>query len=91
MENKTTIELLELISNLEVESKKDPNGETDWDKYAEAIGELRNREPFKGILGESEDVNDPTLQERIEELEDKVKKLLRHKHDERSGDVLIRI
>ncbi|MCK4307294.1 hypothetical protein KAW50_03590 [candidate division WOR-3 bacterium] len=91
MENKTTIELLELISKLEKQADKDPNGETDWEKLDEALEELRNREPFRGILGESDDPNDLTLQERIEELEDTVKELRRHKHYERSGDVMIRI
>lgn len=91
MENKTTIELLELISKLEKESQKDPDGSTDWEKYEEIIGELQNREPFRGILGESKDVNDPTLQERIVALEETVKYLRRHKHDEKSGDVMVRI
>ena len=91
MENKTTIELLELISKLEKEANKDTNGNTDWDKYELAIGELRNREPFKGIMGESDDPNDQTLQQRLEEVEDIVKKLRRHSHHEKSGDVMIRI
>ena len=91
MENKTTIELLELINKLEVQSNEDPNGGTDWYTYAEAIDTLKNREPFKGIMGESEDPNDPSLEERVEELEDLVKKLRRHSHHEKSGDVVIRI
>lgn len=91
MENKTTIELLELISKLEAKANKDPNGETDWNTFESALGELRNREPFRGILGESEDPNDPTLQERVEELEDSIKKLKRHSHHLKSDDVVIRI
>ena len=91
MENKTTIELIELISKLEAEANKSTNGETDWEKYTEAMDELKSREPFKGLWGESDDENDPTFQERIEELEDKVKKLCRHSHQEKTGDVVVRI
>ena len=90
MENKTTIELLELLWKLDKQSEK-KEGEIDWDKWEEALAELRKREPFSGIFGESEDSNDPTLEERIEVLEEIVKSLKRHKHDEKSGDVMIRI
>ena len=91
MENKTTTELLELISKMDAQSSKDPDGILDWDKYGEALAELRKREPFRGIWGESEDQNDPTLEERLEELENIVKQLKRHKHNEKSGDVMVRI
>jgi len=91
MENKTTIELLELIGKLEAEANKDPDGKTDWDKYEEAINELKTRELFRGIYGTKDDKNDLTFQERIKELEDNVKKLCRHSHQEKSGDVVIRI
>ncbi len=91
MENKTTVELIELISKLEKESEKDKDGRFDWDKYEEVSAELVKRYPFSEILGVKDDPNDFTLEERINELEETVKLLKRHKHEEKSGDVVVRI
>lgn len=89
MENKTTSELLDLLFKYEKQAEKDDD--FDWDKYEEVLGELRNREPFKKIIGESSQNDEATLIEKVEELIEDVKLLKRHKHDEHSGDVLIRI
>ena len=59
--------------------------------YNEALEELKNREPFYEILNEEYDESLPALKEQIDELVGEIKKLKRHKHDEKSGDVLIRI
>lgn len=92
MENKTTTELLELLR------KTPEEGDKGYDEfwasdgiYERAIEELKNREPFTQILGEDEDRSLPAVWEEIEKLQDEIKKLKRHKHDERSGDVMIRI
>ncbi len=89
MENKKTTELLDLIAT--IEKKGELEDKFNWDEYGEACAELRKRFPFSEILGEKDDPNDYTLEERIEELEDKGKQLKRHKHDEKSGDVMVRI
>ena len=90
MENKTTTELLNLIQKLEIEGNE-AEGDYDWDKYGEVCAELRKRYPFSEILGVKDDNNDFTLEERIEDLEDIMKLFKRHKHDEKSGDVMTRI
>ena len=91
MENKTTTELLDLLFKLEKQSEKEDGNKFDWDKFEDVCAELRKRYPFSEILGVKEDQNDFTLEERIESLEEDVKLLKRHKHDEKSGDVMIRI
>jgi len=90
MENKTTVELIEL---LRCGSKLvDKQGNIlDQDKYEEVWGELRNREPFFTILNEDYDDGLPAAREAIKELQEEVRKLKRHKHDIKSGDVMIRI
>jgi len=85
MENKKTTELLDLIPKL-----IDKNGNL-LEGYNEALEELKNREPFYEILNEEYDESLPALKEQIDELVGEIKKLKRHKHDEKSGDVLIRI
>lgn len=87
MENMKTTELLDLVWKLE----NLPDGKVDWDRYGEATAELRKRYPFSEILGEKDDPNDYTLEETVEGLEEDVKLLKRHKHGDKSGDVLIRI
>jgi hypothetical protein len=87
MENKTTSELLDLLWKLENAS----DGKMDWDKYHDVLAELEKRPPFNRIIGTLDDVNDPSHAEQLEELVEDVKKLKRHKHDDKSGDVLIRI
>ena len=87
MENKKTTELIDLLNNLSEEKE-------DWKvggKYEEIMGELETREPFLQILGKDWDTSIPALLEKIEDLEEEVKKLKRHKHDDKTGDVLIRI
>ena len=92
MENKTTSELLDLIYKIEQVEEKDKDYQKLWDMYDDVLAELRQREPFKKILGESAYPNDYlTLEEKVDELVEDVKRLKRHKHDERSGDVMVRI
>ncbi len=87
MENKTTTELLDILVKIErTEGEK-----ADWDRFGDAYAELRKRSPFSDIFGSKDDSNDPTHEERLENLEKTVKELKRHKHDEKTGDVMIRI
>lgn len=86
MENKTTSELLEILWKIE---KKD--GGDEWDKYEEAFAELCKRPPFKDLIGQKEEANEYSHEERLDNIEEDIKLLKRHKHDEHSGDVLIRI
>ena len=88
MENKKTIELLELLHKLPDE------GEKTWGAggmYDIIMEELKNRHPFSSILNEDDENSLPCAWEAIKELQDEVKKLKRHKHDEKTNDVLIRI
>lgn len=85
MENKTTTELLNLLNSLK---------ETDYasgGKYERLIAELRKREPFIQILDEDWDEGIPALWRKIEELQETIKLLKRHKHDEKTGDVMVRV
>ena len=84
MENKTTTELLDLLEKL-----VDKEGRLK-DGYEEAYAELRKRSPFNLIL-KSEWETTESLEELVEQLIEDVKELKRHKHDEKNGDVLIRI
>ena len=87
MENKKTTELLDLLQKLDEDKG-------DWKsggKYEQIMGELETRYPFVEILSEDDDRSIPSVWEKIEELESEIKKLKRHKHDEKTGDVLIRI
>ena len=79
MENKTTTELIDLVTKL---VDKDGHLKDGWE---EADEELKSRSPFNEIFGIE------GIMERLETLEKEVKKLKRHKHDERTGDVMIRI
>ena len=90
MENKTTSELLELLRRGNKLVDKDGTI-LDQDKYEEVWAELRQREPFFSILEESWEESLPSAWSEIKELQEEVKKLKRHKHDDKSGDVLIRI
>lgn len=85
MENKKTTELLDLLQKL-----TDKNGNL-GEGYDEAFEELELRAPFYEILHEDFENSLPSLCKEIEELKAEVKKLKRHKHDEKNGDVLIRI
>ena len=92
MENKTTTELLELLN------KAPEEGEKGYDQfwasdgiYEQAVEELKTREPFIQIFGEDGDTSLPAVWEAIEEIKADIKLLKRHKHDEKSGDVMTRI
>ena len=85
MENKTTTELLDLLKTL-----IDKDGNLD-DKWSDVWDEILEREPFYTILHPDGDGGIPALFLRVEELEAEIKKLKRHKHDEKNSDVLIRI
>jgi len=85
MENKKTTELLDLLQTL---IDKDGNL---LEGYEEAFEELKKREPFFQIFDDGWEDSLPWLTNKIEELEAEIKKLKRHKHDIKSGDVLIRI
>lgn len=85
MENKTTTELLDLLKTL-----IDKDGHLD-DKWSDVWDELLEREPFYTILHPDHDESIPAILSKIKDLEDEVKKLKRHKHDEKTNDVLIRI
>ncbi len=91
MENKTTTELLDLLFKLDKDIEKDEDGKFDYNNYDKVVIELSNRHPFDKILGKHPDPNDFTLEERIDSLEEDIKLLKRHKHDEKSGDVMTRI
>ncbi len=87
MENKKTTELLDLLQSLSEEKG-------DWEeggKYEQIMEELKGRYPFWDIFNENSEDGLPALREEIDELKVEIKKLKRHKHDEKSGDVLIRI
>ena len=85
MENKTTTELIDLLTKLVDKDGKLKDG------YEEAFEELKNREPFYFLLHEDYDESLPSLLREMEELREEVKLLKRHKHDIKSGDVMIRI
>ena len=84
MENKKTTELLDLLKSL---VDKEGNLKNGWEK---AYDELLTREPFDRIF-RNEIGNDGTMEDDIEDLKDKVKKLMRHKHYKNNDDVMIRI
>ncbi|MDZ4227859.1 MAG: hypothetical protein U1E54_01295 [Candidatus Levybacteria bacterium] len=87
MENKTTTELIDLLNNLSEEKGDFKEG----GKYEKILGELKDREPFLQILGEDWDTSLPAVWKAIEEIQKDIKLLKRHKHEEKSGDVMIRI
>lgn len=87
MENKTTTELLEVLRK-----KGTGSGDNfDQESYDAAFAELCKRSPFWEILCADWEESIPAILVRLGELEDEVKKLKRHKHDEKTGDVMIRV
>jgi len=81
MENMKTTELLDEI----YEATKGG----DWNDRAGALREeLRSREPF---FSWTHDNNGVPIEDSIEQTDENVKQLKRHKHDPLNGDVLIRI
>ena len=87
MENKTTTELLELLRKKGTGSGDDYDEET----YQQAFTELGKRSPFWEIFNEDWEEGLPKALEMIRELQIEVKLLKRHKHDEKNGDVMVRI
>ena len=89
MENKKTTELLDLLMKVSFDEKSNQHDIDD------VFAELCKRPPFDKLFGEnqygSSNMREMTHDERLEELEDDVKLLKRHKHDDKSGDVLVRI
>ena len=61
------------------------------DGWDEAIDEIRKRSPFDEIFNEDYEDSLPALRMEVSELKEEIKKIKRHKHDEKNGDVLIRI
>lgn len=82
MENKKTTELLDLLGKL-----VDKDGRL-LEGYEECLAELKSREPFYSLYKPR---NDETIEEELEAIDDELKKLKRHKHDEKTGDVMIRV
>lgn len=85
MENKKTTELIDELENL-ADEDYDDGGKRD-----QIMAELTRREPFSILLSEYYDESLPKIAEIVFELQDDVKLLKRHKHDEKNGDVLVRI
>lgn len=85
MENKKTTELLDLLQKLNEDDFAEGG------KYEQITKELYSRYPFVEILDEDFTRSLPAVWEEIEELKAEIKRLKRHKHDEKTGDVLIRI
>ena len=85
MENKKTTELLDMIANLNEDEYKEGG------QYQKLMGELETREPFLNILNKDWDTSLPSAWEAIKDLQEEVKKLKRHKHDEKTGDVMVRV
>lgn len=84
MENKKTTELLDLLG-------KNKGDTYDSNLEDEVLAELRQRAPFFELLSEDWDTSLPAAWVAINELQEEVKKLKRHKHDPQTGDVLVRI
>lgn len=87
MENMKTTELIDDINSCSDEKGDFREGGT----YEKLIGELEIREPFIQILGKDFDSSLPAVWEAIDEIRADIKALKRHKHEEKSGDVMIRI
>lgn len=86
MENKTTTELIDLLNQEFSDSDYEEGG-----KYSLIMNELKNRSPFQEMLNEVYEESLPYLASQIEKLQNDVRLLKRHKHDENNGDVLVRI
>ena len=85
MENKTTTELLDLLTSL-----VDKEGNLK-DGYQEAYEELKSRTPFYELLNADYEESISAIMGYIKSLETDIKLLKRHKHDEKSGDVMVRV
>ncbi|OGM10543.1 hypothetical protein A2159_01305 [Candidatus Woesebacteria bacterium RBG_13_34_9] len=87
MENKTTTELLDLYKTLMDEEGNILN----QDEYDAWWEEIKQREPFFQIINEDWEDSLPVLKEKIENIQDDIDLLKRHKHEEKTDDVMIRI
>lgn len=87
MENKKTTELIDALNSC----SEDKDDFRTGGKYEQLMGELETREPFIQLLGEDWDASLPAVWEAIKEIQEDIKALKRHKHDQKSGDVMIRI
>lgn len=85
MENKKTTELIDLLPSLVDKEGNLKSG------YEEALEELKSRSPFWEIFDEGFEESIPAIWEAIGELREAVKLLNRHKHDEKTGDVMVRV
>lgn len=85
MENKKTSELLDLLHSL---TDKEGNLKEGYD---EALEELKSREPFFTLLNSDWDESLPAILETLKEIKADIKLLKRHKHDEKNGDVMVRV
>ena len=85
MENKKTTELIDLLTSL---VDKEGNLKEGHD---EALEELKSREPFWLLFDEDWEEGIPAIWEAINELREEVKLLKRHKHDEKTNDVMVRV
>ena len=85
MENKKTTELLDELVNLTDDDYEDDG------KYQQLISVLKTREPFTTLLNDMYDESLPAVWEAVEAIKQEIKLLKRHKHDEKNGDVLVRI
>lgn len=82
MENKKTTELLDLLDKKRKEDK--------WDEETSAIvDELKSREPFYSLWKPGG--NDVPMDEELEDIKGDIKLLKRHKHDQKTDDVMVRI
>lgn len=86
MENKTTTELIDLLHKDFPDEAYEDNGE-----YTLIIKELKSRSPFQEMLDNAYEESLPHLAEQVEYLQEQVKLLKRHKHDDKNGDVLVRL
>ena len=92
MENKKTTELIDLLHSLTDKEGNLKKG------YNEALEELKNREPFWTLLNTDSEQSVWAIIEWLEELageveslEKEIKLLKQHKHDEKTGDVMVRV
>lgn len=86
MENKKTTELLDILHDLTTYSREySKEEELMRDEIQE---ELMLRQPFFSLNMPDYETE---IKEIVKEFSEDIKKLKRHKHDERSGDVLVRI
>ena len=85
MENKKTTELLDELANLTDDDYNDDG------KYQQIISVLKTREPFTTLLNDMYEESLPAVWEAVETIKQDIRLLKRHKHDEKNGDVLVRI